>query len=62
MKRRDLVDLLCSSGYWLARNGGNHDVYFDGNRTIPVKRHGEIPDQIARKIVKQAGIEWPFDR
>ena len=27
MKRKDLVKLLESNGWWLARSGGGHDIY-----------------------------------
>lgn len=33
MKRKDLVKLLEKNGWYLKRNGGNHDLYTDGERT-----------------------------
>ena len=33
MKRRELVKLLEDNGWYMKRNGGNHDIYTDGNRT-----------------------------
>lgn len=59
MKRRDVIKILEKNGFVLARNGGNHDVYFNSVTliTIPLKRHNEIEDVIAKKIFKQAGIQ-----
>lgn len=59
MKRRDVIKILEKNGFVLARNGGNHDVYFNPITliTIPLKRHNEIEDVIAKKIFKQAGIQ-----
>ncbi len=42
MKRRDLIKLLESNGWWLLRNGSNHDIYTNGQRSEPIPRHGEI--------------------
>ena len=30
MKRKDLIRLLESNGWWLLRNGANHDIYTNG--------------------------------
>lgn len=30
MKRRELVKLLEDNGWYIKRNGGNHDIYTDG--------------------------------
>lgn len=27
MKRKDLIELLEQNGWYLKRNGGNHDIY-----------------------------------
>lgn len=32
MKRRDLIKLLESNGWWLLRNGINHNIYTNGQR------------------------------
>ena len=55
MKRRQLVRELRKLGYMLVRAGGNHDIFADDRGTvIPVPRHTEIGEVLARKILKQA--------
>jgi len=39
VKRRDLVQYLEASGFYLLREGANHSIYTNGPQTIPVKRH-----------------------
>lgn len=36
------------------REGANHTIYRIGDRQIPVGRHTEIPENTARKMLKQA--------
>ncbi len=40
----------------LERNGANHDIFSDGNKSIPVPRHKEIREKTAKDILKEAGI------
>ena len=56
MKRRDLVKLLEKNGWYLKRNGGNHDLYTDGERTEPIPRHPEIQERLAKSIIKKLGL------
>lgn len=56
MKRRDLIKLLEKNGWYLKRNGGNHDLYTDGNRIEPIPRHPEIKEQLAKSIIKKLGL------
>lgn len=39
VKRRDLIRYLESNDFYLLREGGNHSIYTNGEKTIPVKRH-----------------------
>ncbi len=58
MKRRDLVRALVKAGYVLARSTGKHDWYVRGKGdAIPVPRHREIKEPLARAILRQAGVE-----
>ena len=59
MKRKDVIKRLEANGWYLKRNGGNHDIYWndEARRPVPVKRHSEIPDREAQMIFKQAGLE-----
>ena len=36
VKRRDLIQYLEVNGFYLLREGGNHSVYTDKIKTIPV--------------------------
>ena len=59
MKRRDIIAKLEANGWYLKRNGANHDIYWNGqtHRPVSVKRHREIPDREAEEIFKQAGLQ-----
>lgn len=55
MQRRELVKILLDAGFG-CKHGANHDIFFKGSMRIPVKRHREIEDQIAKRILRQAGL------
>jgi predicted RNA binding protein YcfA (HicA-like mRNA interferase family) len=57
MKRADLVRKLEDNGWWFKRHGSRHDVYTNGTRSEPIERHNEIPDVLARKIIKRCGLK-----
>ncbi|HAX51612.1 type II toxin-antitoxin system HicA family toxin [Muricomes intestini] len=56
MKRRDLVKLLEKNGWYLKRNGSNHDLYTDGTEVEPIPRHSEINEKLAQAIIKKLGL------
>lgn len=58
MKRRDIIKKLKENGFELKRDGGNHDIYWNQKtkRTVPVGRHREIDDTLAKEIFKEAGL------
>jgi predicted RNA binding protein YcfA (HicA-like mRNA interferase family) len=56
VKRRDLVRHLESHGFSLVREGGNHSIYSDGAKVVPVKRHKTLDRVTANEICKQAGV------
>ncbi len=56
MKRKDLIKRLTSNGWYLKRNGGNHDVYTDGIRSEAIPRHTEIKESLANAIIKRNGL------
>jgi mRNA interferase HicA len=60
VKRKDLIDYLKVHGFELLREGGNHSIYFDGNKIIPVKRHNTFDRITANEICKQAGLSKKF--
>lgn len=57
MKRIDLERLLRSNGWWLMRNGGNHDIWTNGKEIEAIPRHKEIPDKLANAIIKRRGLK-----
>lgn len=59
-KRRDLVRYLEENGFYLLREGGNHSIYTNGLKTIPVKRHKFLDRITANEICKQAGLAPKF--
>jgi predicted RNase H-like HicB family nuclease len=44
----------------LIREGGNHSIYSNGARTIPVKRHRVFDRITANELCKQAGLPRRF--
>lgn len=58
MQRRVLVRILEGACYW-SKGGTKHERFTNGHNTVFVKRHREIPDQIAKQILKEAGLKWP---
>lgn len=54
MKKRDLEKELESLGWWLKRQGGNHEIWTNGENTEPVPRHREINESLAKKIIEMA--------
>ena len=60
VKRRELIRYLETNGFRLLREGGNHSIYTNGIKVIPVKRHRELDRITANEICKQAGLETKF--
>lgn len=60
VKRRDLIHHLEENGFSLLREGGNHSIYSDGSKVIPVKRHKQLDRITANEICKQAGLTPKF--
>lgn len=60
VKRSDLVKYFESNGFYLLREGGNHSIYTNETKTIPIKRHRTIDRITANTICKQAGINPKF--
>ena len=60
VKRRDLVRYLEQNSFYLLREGGNHSIYTNNIKTIPVKRHKVFDRITANAICKQAGLPPKF--
>ncbi|MXY70004.1 MAG: type II toxin-antitoxin system HicA family toxin [Acidobacteriia bacterium] len=41
-------------GWRLERHGGNHDIWTDGHRALPVPRHRAIDERVAKAILRGA--------
>lgn len=57
MKRRELVKLLEDNGWYVKRNGANHDIYTNGNVSEPIPRHSDINERLAKGIIKKLGLK-----
>ena len=57
MKQRELVKKLKKLGYVFERHGSNHDIYAKGDKKIPIPRHTEINERLARGILEQARLK-----
>ena len=57
MKRRELIKLLEKNGWYSKRNGGNHELYTNGNRIEPIPRHPKINERLARDIIKKYNLK-----
>lgn len=58
MKRRDLIEKLEAGGFAFDHHGSNHDIYRRGDSEFEsVERHKEIPERLARVILKRRGLK-----
>lgn len=57
MKHRDLIKLLEKNGWYFKRDGGNHDIYTNGEKNEPIPRHREINEKLAQAIIKKHGLK-----
>jgi predicted RNA binding protein YcfA (HicA-like mRNA interferase family) len=60
VKRKDLVKYIEQNGFYLLREGGNHSIFSNNEKIIPVKRHSSFDRITANEICKQAGLEKKF--
>ena len=45
------------NGWYLKRNGGEHDIYTNGKDTEPIPRHREIKETTAKSIIRRLGLK-----
>jgi len=57
MKPKDLIKYLIKNGWWLFRNGANHDIYTNGINSEPIPRHREVDEKLAKAIIKRNGLK-----
>jgi len=58
LKRHELIGHLQGQGCRLAREGSRHTIYTNpvNGAKVPVPRHAEIDNRLARKICQQLAI------
>jgi len=56
LKRTDLIRRLEQGGWYLLRNGSNHDIYTNGVKKETIPRHREISEKLAQTILKRTGV------
>jgi predicted RNA binding protein YcfA (HicA-like mRNA interferase family) len=56
MKRREVIRRIETAGAVLLREGGRHSIYLNPrtNLRIPVPRHPDIAERLAKKIIADA--------
>jgi len=59
MKKRDLEKKLSCLGWWFKREGGDHEIWTNGEDTEPIPRHREINEILAKKIIQVATSNPP---
>lgn len=52
MKKSELEKKLKNLGWFLKRQGSNHEIWTNGEDTEAVPRHNEINEHLARKIIR----------
>lgn len=57
MKRRELLKLFINAGWYFLRNGANHDIYTNGKDNVPIPRHPDINEVLARALIKKWGLK-----
>jgi len=57
LKRRDLLKKLKKAGWYFLREGSRHTLYTNGTKTEPIERHNEIPEELAKAILRRNGIK-----
>lgn len=55
MQRRELVRMLIAAGF-VSKGGTKHETFKRGEEMVRVKRHREIEDETAKRILKKAGL------
>ncbi len=60
VKRMDIIKLFERNGFSLLREGGNHSIYTNGEKKIPLKRRRHFNRITANELCKQAGLGKQF--
>lgn len=57
MKRQKFLKLLKQNGWYLLRNGANHDIYTNGSAIEPIPRHPELNELLINAIIKRQNLK-----
>jgi len=57
MKKKAVIKKLKTAGWYLKRQGANHEIWTDGKKSTSVPRHTELDEDTAKGILKDAGIK-----
>lgn len=57
MKRRLLIKKLEANGWYLKRNGLDHDIYTNGINNEPILRYTEVDENLAKSIIRRQGLK-----
>ena len=57
MKRRDLIKLFEKNGWHFLRDGGQHDIYTNGQKSEPIPRHKEINETLAKALIRKHNLK-----
>lgn len=53
VKHKDLIKILKQNGWYLKRQGGEHEIWTNGEHNVPVPRHKEINEFTAKGIIRK---------
>lgn len=62
MKRRELLKLFTNAGWYFLRNGANHDIYTNGKDNVPIPRHPDINEVLARALIITTRLTGGFTK
>jgi predicted RNA binding protein YcfA (HicA-like mRNA interferase family) len=63
MKRNDFIRILGENGVIFFRSGSKHDIYqqITTGKKVPVPRHGEIENILAKESLKELHLRRATD-
>lgn len=53
MKRRELLKLFIKAGWYLKRNGSQHDIYTNGIDNEAIPQHPDVNERLAKALIKK---------
>jgi predicted RNA binding protein YcfA (HicA-like mRNA interferase family) len=56
LKEAEMQIRILEEAGFISKGGTNHEKFVKGDKLVLVKRHREIEEQIAKRILRQAGL------